>query len=567
MAKTPTFLAKTPVDVPNRSGFAMPFENLCTGRTGTLYPVLCKRVVPNETYSEEILFEAELPPMITNFFGRVDLCFESFFVPNHLLWGGWDNFFTHPTNNPIYPEGTPVASQPHNIPHILIASDDQRLKVFGRGTLGDFLGAKSDTGTGALTPTSTSVNSLPFLAYHRIYHDHYRNTVVQAPVFYQPGVGLANQAAGTAPYAATLPYVSGVFTSDATVKDNVQDIRMDSGSTYASHLLGDGVELTALRQANFDLDYFTAATPQPQAGGAATLTFDVAVDTSTGDGTGSFSIASLRMQNSIQQWMERNGLAGYDYQEQNFVQYGAYPKRNLTKALYLGNYRETVYNRSVFQTAQDPEGNSTSNPFGGVAAKFGASMANGRNVLFDNFKASDHGYLVVIMSLRPHAYYGTGVNRDLLAKYIGDIPFPLLSGVGDQPIYNYELLGLGRDSSQKAIAESVFGYIDQYANDKTCLDEVHGEFREGGQLEEFVLQRSFDISDGALQISSDFLEIPQDYLDQVKQVKSSVVPVDYWVSIFHNFSKVSPLPVYSVPTLGRLPNTHTETISRKKSTI
>lgn len=562
MAKTPTFLARTPVDVPNRSGFAMPFENLCTGRTGTLYPVLCKRVVPNETYSEEILFEAELPPMVTNFFGRVDLCFESFFVPNHLLWAGWDSFFTHPTNNPIYPEGTPFAAKPHNIPHILMNTQSIQNKVLARGTLADFLGAKAEPSSSTQV-SGVSLNALPFLAYHRIYHDHYRNSVVQAPVFYPPGG--SGFASSSAPYAATLPYVTGVYT-DTTSTDNVNDIVASSTAANSnSPLLGDGVEITSLRQANFDLDYFTAATPQPQAGGAATLTFDVAVDTSTGDGTGSFSIASLRMQNSIQQWMERNGLAGYDYQEQNFVQYGAYPKRNLTKALYLGSYRETVYNRSVFQTAQST--NTSGNPFGGVGAKFGAAMANGRNVLFDNFKASDHGYLVVMMSLRPHAYYGSGVNRDLTAKHIGDIPFPLLSGVGDQPIYNYELLGLGSDANLSAIANSVFGYIDQYANDKCCLDEVHGEFREGGALEEFVLQRTFSFGDGVLQISSDFLEIPQDYLDQVKEVKSSVVPVDYWISIFHNFNKVSPLPVYSVPTLGRLPNTHTETISRKKSTI
>lgn len=560
MAKTPTFLARTPVDVPNRSGFAMPFENLCTGRTGTLYPVLCKRVVPNETYSEEILFEAELPPMVSNFFGRVDLCFESFFVPYHLLWAGWDSFFTHPTNNPTYPEGTPVAAKPHNIPHIELPTQSIMNRVLKRGSLADFLGAKAEQSSSA-TASSITLNALPFLAYHRIYHDHYRNTVVQAPVFYAPGIVSATS---DAPYAATLPYVSGVYTS-APIQNNVQDIVASSSVPSTSSVLGDGVDITELRQANFDLDYFTAATPQPQAGGAATLTFDVAVDTSTGNGSGSFSIASLRMQNSIQQWMERNGLAGYDYQEQNFVQYGAYPKRNLTKALYLGSYRESVYNRSVFQTAQSE--NTSSNPFGGVAAKFGASMANGRNVLFDNFKATDHGYIVVMMSLRPHAYYGSGVNRDLTARYIGDIPFPLLSGVGDQPIYNYELLGLGSDSNLSSIANSVFGYIDQYANDKCCLDEVHGEFREGGALEQFVLQRTFSFGDGVLQISSDFLEIPQDYLDQVKEVQSSVVPVDYWISIFHNFNKVSPLPVYSVPTLGRLPNTHTETISRKKSTV
>ena len=580
--RTPSFLARTPVDVPDRSGFAMPHEYLTTGRCGTLIPVMCKRMVPGENLSLNIMFEAELPPMVSNFFGRLDLCFEAFFVPNYLLWGGWDDFFMHPTNNPIYPEGTNVAAKPHNIPHIVCevlpdgTGRDRLDSLVGRNTLGDFLGLKtlSDGNDGA---ARISVNSLPFMAYHRVYHDHYRNSVVQSPLFYKPALGVYGNDGTDSNVPSVMPYNSLV---DSAVEDgdNVMDIEI--GSVYFPDLdtyglapesqfsFGDGVPITSLRQANFDLDYFTAATPQPQAGSSSTLTFDVAVDTESGDGTGSFSIAALRSVNAIQQWMERNNLVGYDYGEQNYVQYGRYPKRMLDKCVYIGRYSEPVYNRSVFQTAQDGEaGNTSRNPFGGVAAKFGASAANGKGRMFEDFVASDHGYLMVMMSLRPHAYYSTGVERHFTARHIGDIPFPLLSGVGDMPIYNYELMGFGTDANTIAISNSIFGYIDQYANDKTALDSVHGELRDGGTLDAFALQRSFTPADGLTTISDSFLEIPQDYLDQVKQVQNSLVPIDYWVSVFLDFNKISPLPVYSVPTLAELKHTHTVHVSRKKSTI
>lgn len=559
--RTPNFLVKTPVDVPNRSGFAMPHEFMTTGRCGTLIPVLCKPFVPNETVSDQIMFECELPPMVTNFFGRIDLCFEAFWVPNYLLWGGWDYFFTHPTDNPIYPEGTPTAIKPHNIPFITAGDQNGAKRLVGRNTLGDYLGCKSLDFAGTNFASSLSVSALPFLAYHRAYHDHYRNNVVQSPVFYRP------DGQNAAPYAATLPYVTGVNgNSDG---DNVRDIVLSvTSAPPVSSLLGDGVPIDSLRQANWDLDYFTAATPAPQAGGAATITFDVATDPDSGDGTGSLSIASIRSANAIQVWMERNNLVGYDYGDQNYVQYGAYPKRQLDKCIYLGRYSEPVYNRSVFQTSQDGvDGNTSRNPFGGVAAKFGSAAANGKGVLFDNFKCTDHGYLLVMMSLRPYAYYGTGVDRHLTARHIGDIPFPLLSSVGDQPIYNYELTGLAVSSGNDVVANSVFGWIDQYAHAKTVHDSVHGELRDGGLLDSFVLQRSFDINDGSVEISDSFLEIPPDYLDQVKEVQNDLVPIDYWVSVYHNLNKISPLPLYSVPTLGRLPNTHTEFVSRKKSTI
>ena len=560
--RTPSFLAKAPIDVPNRSGFAMPFEYMATGRCGTLYPVLCKPFVPNETVSLEIAFEAELPPMVSNFFGRVDLCFEAFWVPNYLLWKGWDKFAVHPTDNPIYPEGTPSASKPHAIPQILAGIQSKNKLIMGRNTLGDYLGFKSVADfTDSQTASPLSVSALPFLAYHRCYHDHYRNNVVQAPVFYEPDGSTVS-----APYAATLPYVSGVNPSaPSDSRDNVRNINLASDAAAVSSILGDGVRLTDLRQANWDFDYFTAATPQPQAGTASTVTFDVSVDTTTGDGTGSFSISALRQMNAIQQWMERNNLVGYDYAEQTFVQYGVYPKRQLDKCVYLGRYSEPVYSRSVFQTSQSE--NESRNPFGGVAAKFGSSAANGKGLMFDNFKCTDHGFLVVLMSLRPYSYYSTGCDRSLVQKYIGDIPFPLLSSVGDQPIYNYELMGLGVDTPTTATANQVFGWIDQYAHAKTVNDSVHGELRDGGILDSFVLQRSFSPADGANTISDSFLEIPVDYLDQVKEVQNSLVPIDYWVSVYMNLNKLSPLPVYSVPTLGRLPNTHVETVSRKKSTI
>lgn len=562
--RTPNFLVKTPVDVPNRSGFAMPHEYMTTGRCGTLIPVCCKPFVPNETVSCDLAFECELPPMVSNFFGRIDMCFEAFWVPNYLLWKGWDHFFTHPTDNPIYPEGTPAAVKPHNIPHIKPVTNQFAPVLMGRNTLGDYLGLKySGTYGGNTTQSPISVSALPFLAYHRAYHDHYRNNVVQAPVFYEPDGATAT------PYAATLPFVTGV-NPQITDGDNVRDINVAGTSPVPnSPVLGDGVRITDLRQANWDLDYFTAATPAPQAGGAATVTFDVAVDTDSGDGTGAFSIATLRSANAIQVWMERNNLVGYDYADQNYVQYGAYPKRQLDKCIYLGRYSEPVYNRSVFQTSQNDsaDGNNTRNPFGGVAAKFGSSAANGRGQLFDNFKATDHGFLLIMMSMRPYAYYSTGCERHLTNRHIGDIPFPLLSSVGDQPIYNYELMGLGTDAARDAISKSVFGWIDQYAHAKTINDSVHGELRDGGLLDSFVLQRTFDPADGAIQISDAFLEIPVDYLDQVKEVQNSLVPIDYWISVYMNFSKISPLPLYSVPTLGRLPNTHTEFVSRKKSTI
>lgn len=561
MAATPSFLARTPIDVPNKSGFSLPHEVTFTGRCGTLYPIMMKRCIPGETHSLRMFMEAELPPMVSNFFGRVDLVFEAFFVPMNLLWKGWEQFSMHPTSNSVYPAGTPTALKPRKIPGIVINSFSDH----GPGSLSDFLGVKVSPEFDENVGAGDGYNSLRWLAYARIYDDWYRNTMVQAPLFAEPALGDGpSSAVGVLPAAATLPYISGVISEDG---DTLTMYEASSPlQNQNSYRLADGSTLLDLRQRNWNLDYFTAATPEPQAGSAATITFDVSVDNLTGDGAGEISVSAIRSANAIQQWMERNNIVGYDYADQIFAQYGVYPdNRMLRKPIYLGRYIETVYNRSVFQTVPTSDeslGSSNKNPFAvdgsGVGTKSGSSAANGRNTLFTNFRSTDHGYLVVIASMRPVANYSTGLDRDLLARRIGDIPFPLLSGVGNQAIYSYELTGDIDDTD-------VFGYIDQYAHHKTAQDEVHGLLKDGSPLSAFQLQRSFD--PGVVQISSSFLQIPQNYLDQVKQVTSDVVPVDYWCSVFFDYNKLSPLPVFSVPTLGEIKNTHKESVRRGGSRL
>lgn len=550
--KTPSFLARTPIDSPNRSGFHIPYENMFTGRTGTLYPVFVKECIPNETHSLDLMFEAELPPMVSNFFGRVDLVFEAFFCPMSLLWQGWEHFAMHPTSNPVYPEGTAVSLKPRYIPHI--TSQGFTSNPFSRGTLGDFLGIK---GFAVEENNKPTWNALPFLCYHRIWDDWYRNTLVQAPVFYPP----RNVSAQVPNSASHSPYSTFVFNDSG----DVYNFSSNGTTGVISWGLGDGLNLSSLRQRNWNLDYFTAATPQPQAGGASSITFNVNVNTSTGEGAGSVTVAAIRQANAIQKWMERNNLVGYDYADQVYAQYGVYPdNRLLRKPIYLGRYIEPVYNRSVFQTSAQPSDVAGPNPFvdqgSGIGAKFGSSQSNGKGSLFHNFKSTDHGFLMVMCSLRPHAYYSTGTNRMLRRRQVGDIAFPLLSGVGDQAIYKRELKGDYHNGDE------VFGYIDQYADYKTSVDEVHGHLVDGRPLDAFVLQRSF-APDSNVTISSAFLQIPQDYLDQVKQVSSSTIPVDYWASCFFDYKKISPLPVYSVPTLGDLKNAHTEYVRKGGSRL
>ena len=536
MAHSSGVFSRVPIDLPNRSGFDLSHENLGTLTCGTLVPVLVDELLPNDTVSLGASFQVQLPPMATDFFGRIDMVLEAFFVPARLLWGGWKSFMTHPTAGPQYPTGTPTLGRSKYIPQLSLRHDDVRA-----GTLSDYLGIKG--AIGSFTDT-VKVNILPYLAYHRIWDDWYRDSRIQAPLFYAPDSSIRTI------NAANLPYQSGGVNSADVLGYNNSQLPYSGTSVF-----GDGKKLSDLRQRNWAKDYFTTASTLPQAGNAATLTFDV--DTSAESGT--FSIAALRAANSLQKWMERNNIAGYRYSDQIYAQYGIYPSDAIMdRCIYLGRKTQNVYTRSVFQTTRGVSGQEQStngNPFFSIGSKFGSSQAVGEGSLIDNIRVTEHGYLFVLASLVPHAYYSDGMRRYLKRSVVGDIAFPLLSGMGDQAIMKSEL----HSNSFFTGTDETFGYTDLYAEYKYHDDEVHGLLCDGYDLQNFCLQRSFG---SAPFLGTDFLQIPTGYLSQIQAVENAVSGLDAWYDIFFPYKKVSTLPEYSLPTLADLKDVHKGYMSR-----
>lgn len=517
----PSSLLRVPVEMPNRSGFNMSHSNSFTGTTGTLVPVLCEELLPNDTVSLGSQLQVQLPPMVTDFYGRVDFVLEAFFVPNRLCWGGWQDFITHPTASPQYPEGTPSRAKPLAVPSFKFDSDYD-VEV---SSLLHFL----DYGEFFSSSSSGRASVLPCLAYHRIWDDWYRDSRIQAPLFYRPD--------------------RDVFSSVNDILRSMPYISSDSGNSYMltpTSTFSGGHRFDWLRQRNWVKDYFTSASPLPQAGNASEVKFDVNVVAETG----AFSISTLRAANSLQKWMERNNIAGYRYSDQIYAQFGVYPSDAIMdRCLYLGRSVQTVYNKSVYDTTSDS-----------LAKKGANSQVLGEGSLIDTFTATEHGFLMVLASLVPRPVYGSGCERSTRRISVGDFAFPLLAGMGDQSIYVSELTGRVSDD------DKTFGYTDLYAEYKYRNDKVHGLLRDtplDGSLSSYALQRSFTSQgDFTPELGSEFLLIPTDFLDQVQVVSTSVQGYTYWAEIYFPFKKVSTLPAYSQPTLADLKYAHTEYISR-----
>lgn len=535
MSHSSKIFQSVPVDIPNRSGYDMSYENLLTMLTGKLVPVFCEEVIPNETYNVGHLTQVTLPPMATNFYGRVDFRLEAFFVPNRILWQGWQNFFTMPVNNPF---STPVV-RPTITPNI--TTGDCSSPLLKRGSLVDYLGMKVSMTTcptgGLFIP-----NILPLLAYHKIWDDWYRNKQIQKRAF------VNNRSTTITPsVVGSLPWIPGEFSFDVTGDKTLAD--------SANLKFFDGVNLFELRSRNWSKDYFTTAVLYPQASGdivGSSVEFEVA------ESKGEISIPALRNANVLQRWLDRNNIAGEEYADQIKAHFGVLPSDAImNRPIFLGSDIFGVYNRSVYQQGGDVQSENTRNPFIGSVGSSGASAQGFKDgQLISNFQSTEHGYLMILASIVPHAYYGTGTRRYLSHSKRGDFAVPLLQGLGEQPIYDWELDGLMSARENW----SIFGYQQQYSEYKYHDDEIHGLLADGENLSAFALQRGFQVSP---ELGSEFLQIPQDYMDQVQSVDTSVQGFNAWVDMYFNFKKVSPLSEYVIPTLGDLKNTHKEDIPNR----
>lgn len=545
---------KAPIAVPLLSGFDKSHQNLLTSKVGTITPILCDELIPGTKVNLKLALNASLPPLATDTYMRCSIKTEAFFIPLRLLDAGFEAWFTDEAKDfisynidPDTGETVPVSvTDRAYLPVIQDTTSGNNpadwVSKVGNGTLSDYLGIRT---IGSTYLKQNPITALPFLAYHRVYNDWYRNSLIQKECFLP--VPPPNSGNGVSIFdAAHSPF----------------EFHNSSNYIWSSleqFTLADGHCLLDLRQRNFGLDYFTTATPSPQQGDAMKVTFD------TSGSEGEFSIGYLRAINSMQQFKERNNLLGNLYVDQLYGRYGVRPSDGIAqRSLYLGRGDFEVYSKGVYQSmtgGDDYPPVQTGNPFTVTGARYGSAYASGENFLV-NFEAKEPGYLMVMATLVPRVTYSSGVER-MFHHFVGDgslsdLANPILQNVGPQPIYNKELTGYVNPLWNAP--DEIFGYTDRYAEYKTKSDTLHGLVRDGETLQAFALQRSFTSGGSPIHINSSFLEIPTDYMDNVTAIQSWLSEYGYWLDTYFQYNVAMPLAKYSLPTLQDPAYEHGKTI-------
>lgn len=572
MSHTSKIFEEVPVKVQNKNGFDLSHLNCGTSKCGQLVPVLAKLLPPNSDFTLGVNMSVELPPLAASFMGRIDAVIEGFVVPLSMLYGGFKQFISNQQGTMFPSSQSAVESAGgYEIPYVdmdeviknnyasfntLLSSNDNIVEYMG------WL-HNVTTPSGGLNGTYNLSLLMP-LAYHLIWDVWYRNKSITKTVFaVNPNVGFPGVIAFTASEAAqgiaynvknvSLIWHSFYFNSGGAASD----VYVSNPEFVSSELVfPDGISIFSTRQRNYSRDYFTAGTPSPQQGSASKLVFD------TSGANGEFTINALRAANSLQKFLETNNLSG-DYADMMRNRWGTKPiDADFDEPYYLGRVVLPVYQKSVYQQENRDAASETPNspnPFvaGGALGSKGANgQFAGEGSICDKFHNSTWSYVMCLFSLVPHAMYGAGIRRELLMTKLGDFPAPELQSIGNEEIYSYELYLGGRTAD-----DAVFSYIPRYSRFKYMDDEVHGELRPGRTLDSFVLQRVVDsyISSAtdSTTLTTDFLAIPQDALDDVFAVDTAEMNLSCWYEIYFSFKVAMPLADFCIPTLGDIQDTHT----------
>lgn len=500
---------------------------------GRLVPHCILEVVPGDNITQSCEQMIRFAPMTSPAMHRINAYTHFFFVPNRILWDGWEEFITGGDGEEV----TPVA------PYLYINNAPA-------GSIADYLGVPTDAGT------NLKVSALPFAAYYKVFDEFYRDQNLSDPVGFPLDDGNNTTLfATTSPNAAPFhrAWEHDYFTSALPWPQKGAEVTMPLG-TDADLVYDSNMGQTKITQADGSTPPFVAGNWELKTNSDGYIHFgtdgiptaynvdtteNTYVDLSTATAA---SINDLRRAFKVQEWLEKNARGGTRYIEHILSHFGVRSSdARLQRPEYLGGGKSPVIISEVLQTSGSVAGATPQGNLSGHGISVGSSHAFHKTV-------EEHGYIIGIMSVMPEPAYSQGLNRHWFRFNKLDYYWPSFANIGEQEVLNKELFA--NTSSED---EEVFGYVPRYAEYKYMSSRIAGDFRE--TLEYWHLGRKFTEHPN---LNQDFINcVPskrifavQDLPDTTEGSGEAVVNFhNLYCHVFHRIRAVRPMPVFGVPQI------------------
>lgn len=510
------------------NNFPLGREVLLSGQIGKLIPVQCDEVVPGDIWKQSAAFLCRFSPLSAPAMARFNVHFHSFYVPYRIITpetsreSTYEKFIKsigkHSDEIPVLPYMFGLTSGKFDI-----------------GSLPDYLGFP--TGDYEI-PEEDRITVMPLLAYQRIYQDFYRRDQIEPETVYPCDVKYVNLLGGfngdvlyddleDNQEAATIAdlfklqtrnYERDYFTSalpepqfgdEVSIGDgNINwlsmpdslDVGVDFKGTAALYgnmqFSGQNNYMPAYWEENFEnprngtgkLGYSTDGTPisaptnnlNAYMYGTTPFTNEMGEAIASHLQGNSITINEFRLAMQLQGIKEKINRVGTRYLEVMQGIYGVHvPDARLQRPIYLGGFKNPVSIGSVMQTSQTTDSSAQGTLTGQMSATGSNTLVRG------GYEFKEHGYLMTIMSITPRTSYYGGMPRKFMKKYPEEFYLPDFDHLGEQAVYKGELYydGTAQDKEE-------FGYQLHYAEYKSSLSTVHGEFRT--TLDNWHVSRDFD---------------------------------------------------------------------------
>ena len=541
------------VRVPRNNPFSRSYEFDFTTDFGKLTPVVCEEVYPSDDYRIRTEVVIKLAELQAPAFARIDAYIHYFFVPNRLLYEDWEKFITGGLDG-NFSNGTllsPVAP----------CADINDLANGGwldPGSLGDYFGLPSLAhGQGQTYDNVPPISILPFLAYQKIYSDYYRDELLTSVPEFEPHAGGQAQSTDLADFM-TMRYRSWKKDYFTSARPDTQ-LGPQQSIPVSGEIVGDGLFTLGFNQSlSQTTSLYAIQTDVEDRGLGEDPRYQFPVNVGTGDRKTSYVeglsldqagilINDLRRTLKLQEWSEKNMRGGNRYIENILHHFGVKSSdARLQRAQYLGGRKIPIMISEVLQstgTVGNQDYISGTTRYLGARGGVGNSAGSTQKI---HYFSEEHGFLIGILSIMPHALYCQGIPRmfgDRWDRF--SYMWPEFGNLGEQEVYNWELFvdaGSGKPNG------GIFGYQSRYADLKVGVNRIAGEFKTN--LQYWTTARIFssrpNLNESFVTMTNNVLA---DGMNKIFAIGSNDLASHFRCQFFNKISVLRKLPKFGVPSI------------------